>query len=74
MNLDKLPKDTSASIQSVCESLVSNRLIELGFYPNQKVQVIAKAPFGGPLAVRIGNSTVMLRSAEAKCISVELSA
>ncbi len=70
--LDKLPKNTHANVHSVCEGILSSRLMEMGFYPQQKVQIIGKAPFGEPLAVRIGNSTVMLRLAEAKCISVEL--
>ena len=70
ISLDTLPQRTIARIHSVCDSVVSNRLMEMGFYPEQKIEVIGKAPFGDPVAVRIGNSTVMLRLSEARCISV----
>lgn len=70
ISLDTLPQRTIARVHSVSDSMVSNRLLEMGFYPDQRIEVIGKAPFGDPVAVRVGNSTVMLRLTEAKCISV----
>lgn len=72
MTLNNIPQDSDAEICEISENVISSRLLEMGFYPHQKLQVIGRAPFGDPIAVRIGNSTVMLRSAEAKCISVKL--
>ena len=70
ISLDTLPQRTVARVHSICDSVVSNRLMEMGFYPDQKLEILGKAPFGDPLAVRIGNSTVMLRLTEAQCVSV----
>lgn len=46
------------------------RLTELGFLPGEPVRVIARAAFGGPLAVRIGTATFALRREEARSIRV----
>lgn len=45
-------------------------LQELGFIPGEKVMVMAHAPGGDPLVVRVGSSTFALRRAEAACIEV----
>jgi ferrous iron transport protein A len=46
------------------------RLAELGFLPGESVTVVARAAFGGPLAVRIGDSTFALRRREAAVVRV----
>jgi ferrous iron transport protein A len=47
-------------------------LQELGFIPGEKVMLMARAPGGDPLVVRVGSSTFALRRAEAACIEVTL--
>jgi ferrous iron transport protein A len=47
-------------------------LRELGFIPGEKVMLMARAPGGDPLVVRVGSSTFALRRAEAACIEVAL--
>lgn len=46
------------------------RLSELGFLGGEPVEVVARAAFGGPLAVRIGSATFALRRSEAAAIRV----
>ncbi|MEI8298780.1 MAG: FeoA family protein [Pseudomonadota bacterium] len=46
------------------------RLAELGFLVGERVRVLARAPFGDPLAVRVGSGTFALRRLEADCIRV----
>ena len=46
------------------------RLAELGFLDGERVEVLARAAFGGPLAVRIGTATFALRRSEAAVIRV----
>ena len=46
------------------------RLAELGFVPGERVRILARAPFGDPLAVRAGSGTFALRRAEAACVRV----
>ena len=47
------------------------RLSELGFLAGEAVEVVAKAAFGGPLAVRVGSATFALRRSEAAAIRVQ---
>lgn len=49
---------------------VRARLAEIGVLEGQSVKVIAAAPFGGPLAVKIGSGTFALRRAEASVVWV----
>jgi ferrous iron transport protein A len=49
---------------------VAARLAELGFLPGERVRIVARAAFGGPLAVRVGTGTFALRREEAACVRV----
>jgi ferrous iron transport protein A len=44
---------------------------EIGFLPGERVTVTARAVWGDPLVVRVGQSTFALRRAEAACVEVE---
>ena len=46
------------------------RLAEIGFLEGERVEVIAQAAFGGPLAVRVGTATFALRRVEALAVRV----
>ena len=48
------------------------KLIEMGFVNGQELELIYKAPFGDPIAVRVGSYTLSLRLDEAASIEVEL--
>lgn len=51
------------------------RLIELGFVPGERFEIIAEAMLGGdPIAVRIGGSCFALRRREAAAVLVRLAA
>jgi len=49
---------------------LSLRLQEIGFVPGSQINVISKAPFGGPLAIQVKGSTIALRRNEADRILV----
>lgn len=50
----------------------SQRLMELGFFPGERVRVLRHAlPGKDPLAVRVGASSFALRRAEAQCVRIE---
>ncbi len=49
---------------------IIERLKEMGFMLNQKVQWLGQAPFNGPRMYRVGNIVMALRHEEAKCIKV----
>lgn len=74
--LDKLPVRTMATIQGVKPGVhdggaLKRRLMELGFVPGEKVQVLRRIFAGkGPLAVRVGTSTFAMRKLESSLIEV----
>ncbi len=47
-----------------------SRLIQIGIHIGKHVQVIGRAPFQGPLLVRVGDMVFALRPEEAECVLV----
>ena len=76
--LDRLPVRAMATIRQVQTAghdggALKRRLMELGFVPGERVQVLRKVFFGhGPLAVRVGTSTFAMRKLESSLIEVVL--
>ncbi|MFT4104013.1 MAG: FeoA domain-containing protein [Burkholderiaceae bacterium] len=84
--LDKLARDLPATLVDVAgfrdDGLIrddlslehrdiARRLVELGFVNGESVRVIRRAfPFGDPIAVRIGATTLALRRFEAALVTV----
>jgi ferrous iron transport protein A len=48
------------------------RLLEMGLFEGQEIEVLALAPLGDPLEVRLGDSRLSLRRGEAARIQVLL--
>ncbi|MBH1987256.1 MAG: ferrous iron transport protein A [Burkholderiales bacterium] len=77
ITLDRLPAQAVATIHRVrtLESdggALRRRLMELGFVPGERVQVLRRVLFGrGPLAVRVGTSTFAMRELESSLVEVE---
>jgi ferrous iron transport protein A len=73
-SLASLPVGLDAELLNVTasadEKSSSGGLSELGFVPGARVRIVAKAAFGGPLAVRVGSDTFALRRIEANTIQV----
>ncbi len=77
ISLDRLPRNTAATIVAVAQpaddhdrSLVL-RMSEIGFVPGEQVRIVAHGFLGRePLAVRVGRSTFALRSHEAALVQV----
>ncbi|WP_245932612.1 FeoA family protein [Aquabacterium olei] len=76
LTLDQLPVRTVATIREVhCArhdgGALKRRLMELGFVPGERVQVLRRVFAGrGPLAVRVGTSTFAMRRLESSLIEV----
>ncbi len=77
ITLDQLPVHTFATIRTVHASphdggALKRRLMELGFVPGERVQVLRRVFRGhGPLAVRVGTSTFAMRRMESSLIEVQ---
>ena len=61
-----------AEVERVDEAgVLSRRLLEIGFFPGARVEVLAAQwPGGDPMAVRIGGATFALRRREAQRVRV----
>ncbi len=71
MNLNDLPCGQRATIVAIhAEESLHQRLQALGFRTGQMLEVIRKAPFAGPIQVRLGTTDIVLRLREAANIRV----
>jgi ferrous iron transport protein A len=72
MTLDRLAPDQYAAISAVHASgMAGERMAALGLTPGRQVAVLRRAPFGGPLHVRIGPTELMIRRVDARAILID---
>ena len=57
-------------VRSIQQSAISAKLIEMGLYAGQEVEILFSAPFGDPIAVNVGGYVLSLRLNEAALIEV----
>ena len=57
-------------VNKLIVSEISSKLLEMGLYHGQEVEVIFKAPFGDPIAVNINGYILSLRLNEARLVEV----
>lgn len=64
-------RDDGALLGDETGATVVMRLIELGFVPGERFEIVAEArPGGDPIAVRIGGTCFALRRREASVVQV----
>lgn len=72
LTLDHLLPDHSAAITAVHASgMARERMAALGLTVGRRVTVVRRAPFGGPLHLRIGPTELMIRRAEARAVVLD---
>lgn len=49
---------------------ILRRLMEIGFVPGERIRMLRRGVNGGPLAIKVGQSTFALRLFEAAMVSV----
>lgn len=64
-------KGKKVKVIKLLNSEISSKLLEMGLYNGQEVEVLFKAPFGDPIAVNIGGYVLSLRLDEAKFVEVQ---
>ena len=74
--LDALKAGQSATVIHIAPSAqgtadVPRRLMELGFVPGERIRMLKRGLPGGPVAVKVGQSTFALRRFEASLVSVK---
>jgi ferrous iron transport protein A len=71
--VDEAAESGPLAIGDVAGSSIVRRLMELGFIPGERIEVVAELqPGGDPIAVRIGRSVFALRRREAQTVMVRL--
>jgi Fe2+ transport system protein FeoA len=59
---------------TAAESTLAGRLAEMGLTEGEAVEVLAVAPWGDPMEIRLRGYRLSLRKAEAKCVRLADSA
>ncbi|MFO0799049.1 MAG: ferrous iron transport protein A [Gemmataceae bacterium] len=67
---DLHPGQTATVVSLAGDPALVQRLYELGLFEGEPVEVLALAPLGDPVEVRVGNSRLSLRKAEAANVTV----
>jgi len=67
---DTLPNQTVVVHRHHATGMVRQRLMDLGIMPKAVITMVRSAPLGDPIEIRIDNSHVSLRRAEAAGIEV----
>ena len=50
------------------QGVMRRRLLDLGVVPGNEIQVLQRSPLGDPIAFRVNNTTIALRSEESSLI------
>ena len=73
LSLDQLRQGQRALVESVVgDDVVVQRLMEMGLLEGEEVCLLAFAPMGDPLEIRIGDGRLSLRRSEAARVQVRL--
>lgn len=72
MTADQIKKGGRAIIELLISSELSLHLMEMGFLPGKRIELLHQAPLKGPIAFKIENSVIALRHSEARLIQVHV--
>lgn len=72
MKLSELQFDQIAIVNKITDEGLSLKLFEMGLLPGEEVELENVAPFGDPIAVRVGEYKMCLRIEDAEHIEVNL--
>ncbi|MEW5873884.1 MAG: FeoA family protein [Candidatus Zixiibacteriota bacterium] len=61
---------TVSVVGLTAEGLVRRRLLDLGFTPGARVDVLHRSPMGDPVAYRVRGATIALRGVDANQVLV----
>lgn len=68
--LDKIENGRLVTVDSLKDSNLKVKLMEMGLISGKKVKVLFRAPFGDPIAIDIEGYVLSLRRSEANLIYV----
>ena len=56
---------------SISDKYLEQKLLEMGCTPGEKIEVIRKAPFGGPIAILVSSYVLSIRKEDAMKIEIK---
>jgi Fe2+ transport system protein FeoA len=68
---DCIPGTKAKIMDLMVNAAYKKRILDLGMLPGTEIQVVRKAPFGGPIIVQVRGYQVGIRMTEAKNIEIE---
>ena len=71
MKLSQIENLFSGTILNVVEGSFTGKLFEFGIVPGAKFTLIRKAPFNGPVYIKVEDNLIALRRSEADSILVQ---
>ncbi len=72
MKLSELKFNQIATVIAVQGQELSLKLFEMGLLPGEEVELENIAPFGDPIAIRVGEYKMCLRLSDADCIDIKV--
>ena len=70
--LANLSIGTKGEIRSISDSDLEQKLLEMWCTPGEQIEVVRKAPFGGPVAIFVSSYVLSVRKEDALKIDVKL--
>ena len=72
LRLTDLSIGDKAEMCSILDSDLQQKLLEMGCTPGEKIELVRKAPFGGPIAILVSSYMLSIREEDARKIEVNL--
>jgi ferrous iron transport protein A len=72
VKLSELKFNQIATVKAVHGEELSLKLFEMGLLPGEEVELENIAPFGDPIAIRVGEYKMCLRLSDADCIDINV--
>mgnify|MGYP003997292597 CR=1 FL=1 len=71
-NLAELLIGSKGEMIQISDNSLEQKLLEMGCTPGEKIEVVRKAPFGGPIAILISSYVLSIREEDARSINVKI--
>jgi len=72
MKLSELQFGQEALVENIADNELSLKLLEMGLLPGETVSLENVAPFGDPIAIRVGEYKMCIRLEDADSVTVKL--
>jgi len=63
---------TKGEMCMISDPELEQKLLEMGCTPGEKIQLIRKAPFGGPIAILVSSYILSIRKDDAEKIEIKI--